>query len=70
MNRRQRRRVEAMGRRATESDLAVCADRASLIRLVAVLAEIDPTISGATLITPDGDTSFVDATLLRQGGNA
>ena len=38
-------------------------DRAALVRdtvrLLAVLAEADPTVSGATLILPDGTMQFV-----------
>jgi hypothetical protein len=44
--------------------------RAMAIRILLALAEVDPTISGATLILPDGSTAYLDATQLRRGGAA
>jgi hypothetical protein len=44
--------------------------RAAAIRILLALAEVDPTISGATLILPDGSTAYLDATQLRRGGAA
>jgi hypothetical protein len=40
------------------------------LRILLALAEVDPTVSGATLILPDGQTIYLDAALLRQGGRA
>jgi hypothetical protein len=44
--------------------------RATAIRILLALAEVDPTISGATLILPDGSTAYLDATQLQRGGAA
>jgi hypothetical protein len=38
--------------------------------MLLALAEVDPTIGGATLILPDGSTTYLDAAQLRQGGAA
>lgn len=38
--------------------------------IVAALAADDPTVSGATLMLPDGSIQFLDADALRRGGNA
>jgi hypothetical protein len=51
-------------------DLAVATSRAGLLRLVAALADADPTVSGATVIMPDGEFTYVDAAMLRSGGTA
>ena len=44
--------------------------RAGAVRILLALAEVDPTVSGATLILPDGRTEFADAEALRRGGRA
>ncbi len=44
--------------------------RADAIRILLALAEVDPTISGATLILPDGSVANIDAATLRRGGRA
>lgn len=44
--------------------------RALAIRMLLALDEVDPTIGGATLILPDGSTTYLDAAQLRQGGAA
>jgi hypothetical protein len=46
-------------------------DRAALTRLAAVLAELDPTLSGATLILPGPAAPVhIDAQIMRRGGRA
>jgi hypothetical protein len=71
VNRHKRRRIEAIRRHlAASDDLAVATSRAGLIRLVAALAEADPTVPGATVITPKGDVSYIDGAMLRGGGKA
>ena len=42
--------------------------RAEAIRILLALAEIDPTVSGTTLILPDGRTEYLEVEKLRQGG--
>ena len=44
--------------------------RAVAIRMLLALAEVDPTISGATLVLPDGSVTYLDAAQLRRGGTA
>jgi hypothetical protein len=44
--------------------------RVNAIALLMALAEADPTVTGATLIMPDGSAEFLDATRLREGGQA
>lgn len=44
--------------------------RAAAIRVLLALAEVDPTVSGATLILPDGSLTYLDAAALRRGGVA
>ena len=44
--------------------------RALAIRMLLALAEVDPTISGATLVLPDGSVTYLDAAQLRRGGTA
>jgi hypothetical protein len=61
-NRRQRRRAKALQRRSLA--------RADLIRLAAALAEIDSTVSGATIIMPSGEIEHLPADRLRSGGQA
>jgi hypothetical protein len=71
MNRHERRRFAADRRHfASSDDLAVATNRTELIRLVATLAEADPTVTGATVITPEGEVDYIDGAILRQGGTA
>jgi hypothetical protein len=44
--------------------------RRTAIRILLALAEVDPTISGASLILPDGLVTYLDAARLRRGGAA
>jgi hypothetical protein len=71
MNRAQRRTARSgQRRRANDGDLIVAFDWADLLRIVAAMVEADETVSGATVITADGEVSHVDAALLRRGGSA
>jgi hypothetical protein len=50
-------------------------DRNRRLRRLAVvvvnnMAELDPTVTGATFISADGAVEFTDANLLRRGGRA
>lgn len=68
MNRAQRR---AAARSALPGDDVVIApDRARLLRPLAALVETDSNVSGVTLITPEGEVSYIDAHTLRRGGRA
>jgi hypothetical protein len=69
MNRKQRRALETSCRHEVD-DLVVAFDRGALLRIVAAMVEVDDTVSGATIITPDGRTTYVSAAMLRQGGHA
>lgn len=44
--------------------------RATAIRILLALAEFDPTVSGATLILPDGSVTYFAAAQPRRGGAA
>ncbi len=44
--------------------------RAAAIRILLALVDVDATVSGATLVTPDGSVTYLDVTQLRQGGRA
>jgi hypothetical protein len=44
--------------------------RAAALRILLALVDVDPTISGATLILPDGSVTHFDARQLRRGGQA
>ncbi len=44
--------------------------RAMAIRMLLALVEVDPTISGASLILPDGSVTYLDAAQMRRGGTA
>jgi hypothetical protein len=44
--------------------------RATAIRILLALAEVEPTISGATLTLPDGSVTHLDAAQMRRGGAA
>jgi hypothetical protein len=68
MNRQQRRRAAASARRDEGGDRSGVRDRATLLRFIAELAEGDSTLSGVTIVMPDGRVDYVDAALLRRGG--
>jgi hypothetical protein len=44
--------------------------RGLALRTIAALADSDETISGFTLITPNGALEYLDADMLRRGGRA
>jgi hypothetical protein len=44
--------------------------RAAAIRILLALAEVDPTVSAATLILPDGSIAQLDLAQLQRGGRA
>jgi hypothetical protein len=67
MSRHQRRVAAATDRRRSISKSSQL-DRAELLRLVAGLVKADGSVSGITIITPDGELSYVDADMLRRGG--
>jgi hypothetical protein len=69
MNRQQRRAAER-ARRRTDDDLIIAPSKAILVQLLTAMAAEDPTISGATIINPDGEIIYLDAAALRRGGNA
>jgi hypothetical protein len=69
MNRKQRRAAQRARRRVVD-DLSLALSKPTLVQVVAELAAADPTISGATIIMPDGEMVFLDAAALRGGGRA
>jgi hypothetical protein len=44
--------------------------RATAIRILRALAEVDPTVSGAALRLPDGSAIYINAAQLQRGGAA
>jgi hypothetical protein len=62
--RQQRRAVERQARRRPIEAI----DREELIRHAAVLTGADGSISGFTIIMPDGRTEYLDARILRRAG--
>jgi hypothetical protein len=66
MNRHQRRQAAAKKRRPTANPMS----REEALRFVTALAETDETVSGATLILPGGEVTYVDGEMLRRGGQA
>ena len=44
--------------------------RAVAIRILLALADVDPTIGGATLVLPDGSVTHLDVEQLQRGGRA
>lgn len=60
-----RRQQRATDRAQRDHDRRV---RQLALRILADMAECDPTISGATLIAPDGSTEFVSADPMRRRG--
>jgi hypothetical protein len=59
----------AAGSARAERDRARRIRRLTLV-LINGMAEHDETISGMTLVTPDGEIVFLDAAALRAGGRA
>jgi hypothetical protein len=51
-------------------DKAAPLDRVEALRIAAAMIDRDRSVSGATLIEPDGTMTYVDAAMLRRGGNA
>jgi hypothetical protein len=47
-----------------------CLDQLTRMRLAAALIEADGSVSGLTLVTPDGEVTYLDAEVLRRGGRA
>jgi hypothetical protein len=70
MNRHERRKAEAEAKARRDKFARTSADRAEMIRLFHTLVEQDPTISGATVLLPDGTREYFSADLLRQGSRA
>lgn len=71
MNRRQRRRAEAVQRQHQLDDHQITAPgRAVLLTIAADLAAADETIRAMTLILPDGRVECLDAAQLRHGARA
>jgi hypothetical protein len=69
MNRLQRRATKR-SRRRPDDQLIIAPSKSILVQVVAALAAGDPTISGATIIMPDGEVSCIPADILRRGGKA
>jgi hypothetical protein len=67
MGRQMRRAAERLARKKRPVEAL---DREELIRRSAVLADADGSISGVTIITPDGHVEHLDARILRRGGRA
>jgi hypothetical protein len=71
VNRQQRRAAKFSRRQASDRETVGPLDRrAELLRLVAALVDADRSVSGVTLITPDGDVTHLDAKAMRRGGQA
>jgi hypothetical protein len=70
LNRQQRRRIEALGRRFADASISAGRDHATLVRIAAALVEADATVSGVTIVTPEGNINHIDADTLRRGGRA
>jgi hypothetical protein len=66
MNRHQRRAAAAEQRQQQRRGEIV----ALALQVLESLAEQDKSISGATLILPDGGVQFIDAATMRRGGAA
>ena len=57
-------------RKVADGNLIINRTRADPPRIVAAMVEADETVSGATVITANGEVSHVDAAILRRGGSA
>jgi hypothetical protein len=64
-NDRAERRAAAQAKR--DRDRRV---RGLALRTVAALVEQDPSVSGFTIISPNGSIEYLDADMLRRGGHA
>jgi hypothetical protein len=62
-------RSERRARERAERDRNRCTRRLAMTTFAA-LVESDETVSGMTLISPDGRAEYVDAGALRRGGRA
>jgi len=69
MNRKSRRAAAAKDSRLRRVKTTPI-DRNAALRLAADMINADRTVSGATLIEPDGSVTYVDAEMLRRGGRA
>jgi hypothetical protein len=67
---RQRRRTAERASRRIDAELTIAPSKAILVQVVAELAAEDPTVSGVTIIMPDGEVSFITADILRRPGRA
>ena len=66
MNRQQRRAAAAKQRQERyHGEMVMLA-----LQVLESLAAQDETVSGATLILPDGEVQFIDAACLKRGGRA
>jgi hypothetical protein len=61
---RQPRAAEGQARKLAIEAL----DREELIRHAAVLTDADGSISGFTIVTPQGTSEYIDAAMLRRSG--
>jgi hypothetical protein len=68
MNRQKRRAAKFSRRQASEPETIRTLDRTELLRLAAAIVAAPEGISGVTVITPDGEISYIDGTTLRRGG--
>lgn len=70
MNRQQRRAAKFSRWQASDRETIPTLDRAELLRLAAAIvdAAADGSVSGITVITPDGELSYIDGSTLRRGG--
>ena len=69
-NRRRRRAEKSQRRRDAADDLVIVPDRSMLLGVVAAMAEADGSVSGVTVIMPNGQIDYIDAAMLRRGGRA
>jgi phage-related protein len=60
------RRAKPLGSSAASAPMSL----AEIIRIVHALIEADDTVSGATVVMPNGKKRYIDAATLRQGGAA
>lgn len=70
MNRARRATVARQRRHASPEDPPAALDRAALLRIAEAMLEADQTTSGATLIEPSGEVTYIAAATLRRGGRA
>jgi phage-related protein len=70
MNRHRRRAEKSQRRREAADDLVIAPNRSMLLGVVAALAETHDSLSGITVIMPNGQIDYIDAAMLRRGGRA